>query len=194
MENLHDNGYAGYIPLPTNVNKNSPGRPNYYISQEQLIYLRTSGLNISPKSLQRQRSLMQFVGPHISITRDELLVLIRDILSSTPNAGEVYIIAAIRARNINVSRWRQTHTIRRREYKVNGLNYLWHTDSNHKLTILCSWLGHRGNFAIKNLQTTIVIKDIILGEYADFKEKDIESSVSEWFRLAKLRLRRENEN
>ncbi|KAK4880190.1 hypothetical protein RN001_008336 [Aquatica leii] len=64
---------------------------------------------------------------------------------------------------------------------------------SNKFAVLCSWLGHRGNFAIKNLQTTIVIKDIILGEYADFKEKDIESTVSEWFRLAKLRLKRENE-
>ncbi|KAK4881215.1 hypothetical protein RN001_004534 [Aquatica leii] len=73
------------------------------------------------------------------------------------------------------------------------LQRIYKTVFSNKFAVLCSWLGHRGNFAIKNLQTTIVIKDIKLGEYADFKEKDIESSVSEWFRLAKLRLRRENE-
>ncbi|KAK4886023.1 hypothetical protein RN001_002294 [Aquatica leii] len=73
------------------------------------------------------------------------------------------------------------------------LQRIYKTVFSNKFAVLCSWLGHRGNFAIKNLQTTIVIKDIILGEYADFKEKDIESSVSEWFRSAKLRLKRENE-
>ncbi|KAF5282380.1 hypothetical protein FQR65_LT14316 [Abscondita terminalis] len=135
------------------------GRPKYDLSYNQLTLLRNSGLSwkrisqllhISVRTLLRHRSIILFQDVKRNITDDELDSIIQEILSTTPNAGEVYIIGSIKSRNIHVARWRvrqrlhiinpirirlrRTHAICRRTYRVKGPNYLWHMDSNHKLT------------------------------------------------------------
>ncbi|XP_044765890.1 uncharacterized protein LOC123322112 isoform X2 [Coccinella septempunctata] len=88
--------------------------------------------------------------PRKVTTDEEIDIVIQEILSMTPNAGEVYIMGGVKSRNIHIPRWRlrerlhalnpsgtalrRSSTICRRVYRVKGPNYLWHMDSNHKLT------------------------------------------------------------
>lgn len=75
------------------------------------------------------------------ISQDSLRNTVREILQVVPNAGETYIIGALRARDIHVQRWRvraaiqavdpisrslrRTRAIVRRVYNVLSPNALW---------------------------------------------------------------------
>uniref|UniRef100_A0A096LYP4 Integrase catalytic domain-containing protein n=2 Tax=Poecilia TaxID=8080 RepID=A0A096LYP4_POEFO len=135
------------------------GRPRYDIQCGQITYCLSLGMNweriaacfgISRRTLYRHRQQLQ-IGP-ITYTEicDELLAgTVREILQTTPNAGERYVIGSLRSRNIRIQRWRvrrclqlldpigrafrRRHTIRRRIYNVQTPNQLWHIDGNHKL-------------------------------------------------------------
>ena len=59
--------------------------------------------------LRRRRQLGQPVGTSSSysdISQDALYNTVREVLQVVPNAGETYIIGALRARNLRVQRWR----------------------------------------------------------------------------------------
>ncbi|XP_025997373.1 uncharacterized protein LOC113005725 isoform X2 [Solenopsis invicta] len=60
----------------------------------------------------------------------------------------------------------------------------------NKLGTQCSWLGQRSNFKICVL--SVIIKNVILSGYNEFQELHFRKTVSEWFRLSKLRLSREH--
>ncbi|KAB0801248.1 hypothetical protein PPYR_05602 [Photinus pyralis] len=140
--------------LPTQ----SVGRPSYDIQYDQVAFLRNLGmswsgiskaLKISRRTLYRKKAEWSFENIEANISNEDLAVLIQEILTQTPNAGEVYVLGSLRARKVSVARWRvreQLHaldhlgralrrrtTIQRRIYQVKGANYLWHIDSNHKL-------------------------------------------------------------
>lgn len=133
------------LPL---VKDGSVGRPKKYISAEQIIYLKkfcnnwtdlAKILNTSRSTLYRRRKSLGITVPIID--DHQLNREISNILSHTPNAGEVYVLGSLRSRGISVSRWRvreqlqlidpigrnlrKTYTIQRRTYKVKGPNYLW---------------------------------------------------------------------
>lgn len=134
-------------PYHANVVRNGTvGRPAKDISDEQLLYLRQLGftwssmcnlLGVSRSTLYRRKLLLN----DETITYNEHEVIIREILQATPDAGEVYVLAALKARNIRVQRWkvreklqiidpigralRRKNGIQRRVYKVKGANYLW---------------------------------------------------------------------
>jgi 5-carboxymethyl-2-hydroxymuconate isomerase len=75
------------------------------------------------------------------ISQDSLCNTIREVLQVVPNAGETYIIGALRARGLRVQRWRvraaiqtvdpisrslrRTRAIVRRIYNVFSPNALW---------------------------------------------------------------------
>lgn len=127
------------------------GRPKYNIQKEQITFLRNIGLNwerisktlgISTRTLYRHRQELLLNDPCLVLITDiELDNSIRNILSDTPNSGEVYVIGALRARGIRIPRWRvrerlqiidpigriirRRTTIHRRVYNVKGPNYLW---------------------------------------------------------------------
>ncbi|XP_031343118.1 uncharacterized protein LOC116177155 [Photinus pyralis] len=105
---------------------------------------------MSVRTLYRHRKTMSFEDNREFLTDAELDSMLHNILSVTPNAGETYVLGSLRSRNFQIARWRvrerlqainpirislrRTHAICRRTYRVKGPNYLWHMDSNHKLT------------------------------------------------------------
>ncbi|KAK5643694.1 hypothetical protein RI129_007539 [Pyrocoelia pectoralis] len=52
----------------------------------------------------------------------------------------------------------------------------------------CSWLGQRGNFRVCDLASITTLKDVIQSTYT-ITQKQFEVICSEWFRLAKLRIK-----
>ncbi|KAJ8981437.1 hypothetical protein NQ317_015639 [Molorchus minor] len=63
-----------------------------------------------------------------------------------------------------------------------------------KLAVGCSWLGHRNQFRMCDLQSINSIKTVIVQAYRDLKMNEFELVASEWIRLAKLRLNRQKKN
>lgn len=143
-----NNGFSRYI-CPV-VRNGFVGRPKLDITSNQVEFLRSSGLNwtnisqalnISRRTLYRLRHSLAIIEPQSVLCDEELDIIINDILTITPNIGEVYLIGALRARNVKIPRWRvrerlllldpigrvlrKRKTIKRRIYKVKGSNYLW---------------------------------------------------------------------
>eukprot|EP00794_Sanderia_malayensis_P002281 gene2281-2625_t len=134
------------------------GRPKYVIQYEQISSLRGTGmtwkniakcLNISSKTLYRHRRELRISDSFTHIDSTNLLAIIQEILTLTPNAGESYVMGSLRGRGVIIPRQRlrehlrivdpvgravrKHKTIIRRVYNVLGANHLWHIDSNHKL-------------------------------------------------------------
>lgn len=134
------------------------GRPKYVIKSEQILSLRETGmmwkdiakcLNISAKTLYRHRRELRIPESFTNIDSADLLLIIQEILTLTPNAGESYVMGSLRGRGVIIPRQRlrenlmildpvgravrKHKAIIRRVYNVVGANHLWHIDSNHKL-------------------------------------------------------------
>ena len=125
------------------------GRPSIKIDEEQVHGLK--GLNfswiakmlgISARTLRRKRSTFQTVCPtYIELTDDELGLLITEIVSNHPNAGQRVIIGHLVSKGYRVARWKirrclaevdpgrvdrmKKRRIRRRVYSVPSPNSLW---------------------------------------------------------------------
>ncbi|KAF5275136.1 hypothetical protein FQR65_LT16770 [Abscondita terminalis] len=63
---------------------------------------------------------------------------------------------------------------------------------SNELAVGCSWLGLRGNHKIASTQSIHWIKATIKEAFVTTTDKEFEKIVSEWFRLAKLRLKPHN--
>ncbi|KAJ3619401.1 hypothetical protein MTP99_005086 [Tenebrio molitor] len=61
---------------------------------------------------------------------------------------------------------------------------------SNELGTKCSWLGQRQNYRVCDLVNIKLMKDEIIKAHA-LKELEFESYASEWFRLSRLRLQRE---
>ncbi len=134
------------------------GRPKFVITREQILSLRETGmmwndiakcLNISTKTLYRHRRELRIPEKFTDINNADLLAIIQEILTLTPNAGERYVMGGLRGRGVTIPRQRlrenlmildpvgravrKHKAIIRRVYNVVGANHLWHIDSNHKL-------------------------------------------------------------
>lgn len=136
---------------PPTIITGRPGRPQYNILPEQITYCLSLGMSwkrialcfgISRKTLYSHRQNLQ-IGPlaYTTMSADVLGDIVRDILQTTPNAGERYIHGSLRSRNIRIQRWRLRHclqeldpigralrrhrAIRRRIYNVQTPNQLW---------------------------------------------------------------------
>ena len=133
-------------------------RRRLLIECDTIVSLRESGYSwgsiakffgASESTIRRRRDEFGMTTDFTSISDDELDCVIKDILASTPNAGESLVIGALRGRGLRVQRnrvreklcildvlgraMRKRYRIYRRVYNVEGPNYLWHVDSNHKL-------------------------------------------------------------
>lgn len=134
---------------PTLIRNGQVGRPKVGITAGQISFLHNGGcmftdisriLGISRRSLYNYRKKFNLRNPFIN--DDELKAVLQEILRLTPDAGEVYILGALRAKNYNVPRWRvrenlmlvdgvgrairKRKAIVRRIYRVKGSNYLWY--------------------------------------------------------------------
>ena len=106
-------------------------------------------LNISTKTLCRHRRELGIPERFTNIDSTNLLAIIQEILTLTPNAGESYVTGSLRGRGVIIPRQRlrenlmilepvgravrKHKAIIRSVYNVLGANHLWHIDSNHKL-------------------------------------------------------------
>lgn len=137
--------------VPPTILSNYPGRPRYSITSEQISHCVLMGMNwrriascfgISRRTLYRHR---QYLGAQVLqynvFTNQELNQIVTDVIQSTPNAGEAYVIGSLRSRGIRIQRWRirqslhevdpigrsirRRHAIRRRIYNVQTPNELW---------------------------------------------------------------------
>ena len=105
-----------------------PGRPRINFSQDTLVGLcnlhnswsiisRQTG--VSYRTLLRRRHEYGFqvanrVGPrntYTEISEEQLCNAVRDILGTIPDAGETYVIGALRSRGIHIQRWRVHNAI-----------------------------------------------------------------------------------
>jgi hypothetical protein len=135
-----------------------PGRPRINVSPDTLVDLynlhnswsivsRQTGL--SYRTLLRRRreyglQVANTVGPrntYTEIGEEQLCNAVRDILRTIPDAGETYVIGALRSRGIHIQRWRvrnaiqtvdpisralrRTFAVVRRVYNVRCPNALW---------------------------------------------------------------------
>lgn len=156
------------LPLaPPTTSNGLPGRPRYNLTTEQFNQCIGLGFNwqgiasffgISRRTVFRHRQRLGFRPlEYTTLTNDELKTTIRDISTSTPNAGERYIIGSLRARGIRVQRWRirqilqevdpvgrslrRSQAIRRRVYSVQTPNELWYVCCNGPSTCLLAKLA-----------------------------------------------------
>ncbi|KAB0805136.1 hypothetical protein PPYR_02106 [Photinus pyralis] len=153
----------GFLLEANNIAYSSPnqssgfvGRPSKIITYEQVVHIRkycnswkdvAKLLRVSRSTLFRNRKGLN-ISDHM-VDDHDLKAVIEGILQETPNAGETYVLGSLKSKNIFVQRWRvrehistidplgrelrRRSAIKRRVYKVQGANYLWHIDSNHKL-------------------------------------------------------------
>ncbi|XP_039657021.1 uncharacterized protein LOC120559393 [Perca fluviatilis] len=144
---------------PPTIRNGLPGRPQYSILRDQITHCLSLGMSwqriavcfgISRQTLYRHREQLE-IGPltYTEMSDEVLTDITREILQTTPNAGERYVLGGLRSRNIRIQRWRvrrclqhldpvgrayrQRRAIRRRIYNVQTPNQLWHIDGNHKL-------------------------------------------------------------
>ena len=130
--------------------QNSVGRPKSEISSDQVNSLLSIGftwkkiasmLGVSERTLRNKRTEFQNqdIAKYTHVTDDELCIIVRGIMESSPNAGERMVKGALlaqgyriqrdRIRNamdtVNPDRNRLARKIRRRVYSVSGPNALW---------------------------------------------------------------------
>ncbi|CAC5405336.1 uncharacterized protein LOC134706405 [Mytilus trossulus] len=139
----------------------STGRPKYNLNQS-IMYLYESGmswsrmascLQVSLSTIRRRRDELGLDPSNMHrfsrISNNDLDQEIITALQFTPNAGESFIQGSFRGRGIRIQRWRlrerlnvidpvgralrKRRAIQRRVYNVEGINHLWHVDTNHKL-------------------------------------------------------------
>ncbi|CAB3983374.1 uncharacterized protein LOC110059588 [Paramuricea clavata] len=127
----------------------------YNLHNSWSIVSRQTG--VSYRTLLRRRreyglQVANTVGPrntYTEIGEEQLCNAVRDILRTIPDAGETYVIGALRSRGIHIQRWRvrnaiqtvdpisralrRTFAVVRRVYNVRCPNALWHIDGHHKL-------------------------------------------------------------
>lgn len=93
-----------------------PGRPQYDITALQISHCISLGMNwqqiastfgINRRTLYRHRQHLE-IQPlqHTVLTDQELSGIVTDILQSTPNVGESYVLGSLAYRGIRVQRWR----------------------------------------------------------------------------------------
>uniref|UniRef100_A0A7M5XMG4 Integrase catalytic domain-containing protein n=1 Tax=Clytia hemisphaerica TaxID=252671 RepID=A0A7M5XMG4_9CNID len=141
------------IKLPTN------GAPKYNISKQVLENFLEEGcliseikdmLNISERTIFRRLQEYGFSKRIFStIDPDDLDIAVSQIVREFPNNGEVMLRELLKERELLVTRKslreslhridearkskRKRKALHRRVYNVQGPNYLWHLDTNHKL-------------------------------------------------------------
>ncbi len=128
------------------------GRPKFYVTKEQLQYLRSLSfswtgiakmLTISRMTLYRRRVEYQMLDErHSSISNQQLIRRVQQIRTEHPQVGQTFISGRLRSLGYRVTRERVRQTIhfldplsvlrwkgivtRRRPYSVPGPNSLWH--------------------------------------------------------------------
>ena len=133
------------------------GRPCLQVNVEEIAEMRKMGLSItriseiigvSRSTLYRVLEGSDLIGV-TDISDQELDTVIASYKETHPNDGERMLIGYLRSRNIHIPRscirnsihridpygieQRRLTTIHRRTYHVEGPNYVWHMDGNHKL-------------------------------------------------------------
>ena len=154
----HDHDTAGTCFSQREKEVSTGGRPRYQIGMETLCSLKECGFSwagiarlygVSESTIRRRRDEFGIASSYSDICDDGLDNEIKDILQLTPNAGESLVIGSLRGRGVLVQRKRvgerliildglgravrKRYRIHRRVYNVEGPNFLWHVDSNHKL-------------------------------------------------------------
>ena len=136
---------------------NNVGRPRLQVDVEEIAEMRKLGVSISKISevlgLSRSTLYRVLEGSDLigvtEISDQELDSVVASYKETHPNDGERILIGYIRSKNIHVPRsrirssirrvdphgiqQRKLTTIQRRTYHVEGPNYVWHMDGNHKL-------------------------------------------------------------
>lgn len=140
-ENLHGR--------PSTLKTGTAGRPKFEIKSDQIRHFRKLGfswtkiasvLGISRRSLYRRRHEFD-VENFSEISDADLDLLVQEILMRAPNSGERLMIGSLRSRGVRVQRkriresilrvdpvsrlMRRRGCIKRRQYNVPGVNYLW---------------------------------------------------------------------
>lgn len=137
--------------VPPTIPTGYAGRPRYNITSEQITHCLSLGMNwqrisacfgVSRRTLYRFREQLN-IGPRTftEMSDENLSAVVRQILQTTHNAGERYIMGSLRSRNIWIQRWRLRHclqrldpigrslrrrrAIHRRVYSVQTPNHLW---------------------------------------------------------------------
>ena len=138
--------------------RNATGRPSFAINEQALgEFYRVHNVwsnvaretGVSYRTLLRRRrefgmSIANTRGPrntYSDVTEEQLCQVVREILQAMPDAGETYVIGALRSRGLTLQRWRvrqvirivdpisrairRTHSIVRRRYSVPCPNALW---------------------------------------------------------------------
>ena len=122
-------GPTGFEFVCPRQQSNRPGRPRLDISQEAISFLQSihnswtevaDVLGVTYRTILRRRNesgmpIANLHGPregYSSLSDEDLRNTIREILRTLPNAGETYIIGALRTRGIIVQRYRVRDALR----------------------------------------------------------------------------------
>ena len=134
---------------PSTFKTGTAGRPKLEINSDQIRSFRKLGfswtkiasvLGISRRSLYRRRHEFD-VESFNEISDADLDLLVQEILMRAPNSGERLMIGSLRSRGLRIQRkriresilrvdpvsrlMRRRGCIKRRQYNVPGVNYLW---------------------------------------------------------------------
>ena len=136
------------------------GRPPLEIDLDEVEYLRGSLFLTWPEIAELLGTSRQTIYRKLKedgrtidfyscITDTQLDTQLRSIIQQHPNDGEVLLIGHLRSQGINLPRsriraaihrvdpegpqLRSLTTVRRRVYRSEGVNHVWHIDGNHKL-------------------------------------------------------------
>lgn len=111
---LHSsNSTNSFVPPTTSTGHR--GRPRYNIVARQISHCVSIGMTwqrisscfgISRRTLYRHRQSLGIDSPEYAfLSNQELDRIITNILQTTPNAGETYVLGSLRSRGIRVQRW-----------------------------------------------------------------------------------------
>lgn len=166
FENRGDELNSNAVPLNDLVYRSQrtytgrKGQPKFDVAKGQIEFLRDMHfswekiaelLGISTKTLSRRRKEFQINDEESfhSVTDEELVTIMQEIMNVTPGIGQMRMLGALKSRGIRAQRWRVRcfmhqldpvgtalrwrRAICRRKYTVQCPNALWHIDGNHKM-------------------------------------------------------------
>ncbi|XP_025262568.1 uncharacterized protein LOC112637337 [Camponotus floridanus] len=166
----------------TDASSNTYNKVQRILQECTLIKMYVKSIDIRLKCLENRKKKNDSDGEEVQIIQDQLPIKIIDQLihfdqsMENENVKKAFIMYVKRIGGAN---------------GTDNVKAIFKRIFTNHLGTKCSWLGQRNNFKICDLSLITVIQNAVLSTHYNFQEIHFQKAASEWFRLSKLRLSRE---
>lgn len=166
----------------TDASSNTYNKVQRILQECTLIKMYVKSIDIRLKCLENGKKKNDSDGEEVQIIQDQLPIKTIDQLihfdqsMENENVKKAFIMYVKRIGGAN---------------GTDNVKAIFKRIFTNQLGTKCSWLGQRNNFKICDLSLITVIQNAVLSTHYNFQEIHFQKAASEWFRLSKLRLSRE---